>query len=760
MEKAGKRISKKTVYDILIVTFAVVSLLLSVFRFAPVFLRLLQSIRDFGVSIAYYFTELWGFQGVITPTVVEIPDNIVELLPMDLEVFLEKWDLFWELLFDWDHFLEYIPEVMTTLADVILIISTIFPLVLSAVLIFSMCYSSTNNDYSEKTKYRIKFEQFEDVVWARIKRFVKGFFSQLKSRKWVCWSLAVLWLYNLNLFTIGFEVLAYYFYFALELFEINGLFAFLIKLVCDLGIIVGFFPWWCWVIFGYYVFDYFRRKIGDKILRFGEACNRAFLLFYTCALFITGKQRAKKTSILTDMKLTIERIFREKAQEKFADRDMQFPYFNWIYLELVVKAGQRSRLNTLYKCRKFIRELKFFFHTRNNYDEKQKRQILRRLKKKWGYTYKDFIFEYDYERYGLEYNNGLVTVDIFEALEKYAQLYKIYQQQTPLDVSNYSIREDLKWEDEGNYPVYDGDFFDRDPKDVKQYSKYSHIIPYNAFRLGRLTDTEDEFKDSVEHGIGVAAEFAKERGNKDTKRGLKPTAEEANQENDLFETDVKMRGHAATIDNYTFFRWLFDDQRPGSLGANNKDLTNICYVKEVSDPKIVMPGFLFGEWIYAIATKIYKSIYYKLRFLRGDANNTLLVYLLKRIYQPIYNHYWRVFNKYSVYTANLRVTDGMDEGVLENSYKYYLATAKVYANRFATDSYNEFYSQKAARSDKGLNNIPMYKGVRPTYEELCAQNSYFVADISEAFGVESKKIEPAGQAEEKPKRTKKTDQYT
>lgn len=273
-------------------------------------------------------------------------------------------------------------------------------------------------------------------------------------------------------------------------FSVGDLYAQLVKLVCDLGVAVGFLPWWAWLYIGFKIFDKTRRKIGTGVLHFYEACNRAFLLLYNCALFITGKQRAKKTSILTDMKLTLERIFRDKAKEKFRDRDLQFPHFNWIYLELTVKAGQAGKLCTLYRCRKFIRELKYFFNNRKHYDERQRRQILRHLKKKWGYAYNDFIFEYDYERYGLTYNNGLMIVDIFEALEKYAQLYKIYGQRTPLDVNNYSIREDLRWDDEGNFPIYDGDFFDRDPKDIKQYSQYSHIIPYNAFRLGRLTDAD------------------------------------------------------------------------------------------------------------------------------------------------------------------------------------------------------------------------------------------------------------------------------
>ena len=35
----------------------------------------------------------------------------------------------------------------------------------------------------------------------------------------------------------------------------------------------------------------------------------------------------------------------------------------------------------------------------------------------------------------------------------------------------------------------------------------------------------------------------------------------------------------------------------------------------------------------------------------------------------------------------------------------------------------------------------MYKGVRPTFEELQEQNSYFIEDISESFGVQRRRTE-------------------
>ena len=42
-----------------------------------------------------------------------------------------------------------------------------------------------------------------------------------------------------------------------------------------------------------------------------------------------------------------------------------------------------------------------------------------------------------------------------------------------------------------------------------------------------------------------------------------------------------MRGHAATVDNYTFFRMFMDDQRPDSLGADNKQLCDTVMIKKM-----------------------------------------------------------------------------------------------------------------------------------------------------------------------------------
>ncbi len=53
--------------------------LIGVFVFGNSYLRLFESFRDLGTSIAYYFTQLFGIKSDITPTVTKysgiIPDN-------------------------------------------------------------------------------------------------------------------------------------------------------------------------------------------------------------------------------------------------------------------------------------------------------------------------------------------------------------------------------------------------------------------------------------------------------------------------------------------------------------------------------------------------------------------------------------------------------------------------------------------------------------------------------------------------------------
>ncbi len=156
-----------------------------------------------------------------------------------------------------------------------------------------------------------------------------------------------------------------------------------------------------------------------------------------------------------------------------------------------------------------------------------------------------------------------------------------------------------------------------------------------------------------------------------------------------------MHGHVATIDNYTYFRMLLDDQRPDSLAADDKDLCDIIMIKKTSEAKIVMPGFLIEEAAYLIATKFFDKVYYRIRNLRGD--NTLFVYLLKKkVYSLINNHYVRIFNQYSIYTSTLRGSNGMTDEKLTDKGKYYLSTKKKDYRRGLRRTQSKSFTTKSA----------------------------------------------------------------
>ena len=728
MEKeqaSGKRIGKEKIYHALSVSILLASLLLSVFYFRPVFWRVLESFKDFGLSVGYYFTELLGFEGVITPTVAQIPQGVTEVLPFEPAEFQSGLSKFFRLLIDKDNALSFLMKFAQTISRAAKVLILLLPVFVLLYFVIKNAYRRTNNDYNADTKPLRIYKKIEAATWNKVKYFVSEYINFLRDRKIYCLAAGLLWTYNLNAITILTEAFAYVFYFAVS-FDVLHIYTQVAKLAMDLTVAIDFLPWWMWVVFGWLLFDHIRKERGLKVLQSYEVKDRAFLEGHPGALFVVGKQRAKKTTTITSMALSQASVFREKAREKLRERDLQFPFFPWINLEKVIEYGiENGSLPTLARVRRFIRYLKTWFYECPGGTRKH---ALKMLKKRYGYTFGDFIFGYDYNRYGLTYDNNLYIADIFESLENYAQSYWIYAAPTPLIVANYAIRTDTQRIDNGNFPLFDDDFFSRSSKELKK--EYCHILDYNAMRLGKLKGENDPYKDGFEIGVAAEMEHAKERGNQHTRTGKKDSPD-CNQHNDLFELDVKMHGHAATIDNYTYFRMLLDDQRADSLAADDKDLCDIIMIKKTSEAKIVMPGFAIEEALYLITTRLFDKVYYNIRNLRGD--NTLFVYLLKKLYSPINNHYVRIFNQYSIYTSTLRVSNGMTDEKLTDKGKYYLSTKKDYAARFATDGIKEFYDKKALRSKYGLNDFECYADLHPSCEEMKKVKSHFYDQIFEAF---------------------------
>ena len=361
----------------------------------------------------------------------------------------------------------------------------------------------------------------------------------------------------------------------------------------------------------------------------------------------------------------------------------------------------------------------------NNTPEMSK-AIKRHLRRKYGLCYENLLFDYDYERFGLTYDDGLKITGIWEVLENYAQLYFIYILQSSYIQSNYSIRTDNILSDLGHFPLWDSEFFKRSSKLADSYSRHSHILDFDALRLGRKILEDNPRKDSFEFGVVVITEIGKERGNNLENQDKRKKDDSTNQKNDLFNSWLKMVRHSATVDNFPFVRVITDEQRPESWGADARDLCEIVSITDSGEIRLAMPFFGFAELLQTFIFGKFSDLYYRYRYVRSD--NTLFMYIIKSVAAVMDKYYTKIYNRFGYCPVKVRVESGTQDKQFEIN-KYYLMTKKIYSKRFATDCHGDFFVRKALHSPVGLNDLKEYSGERATLQELKAQNSYFIGDL-------------------------------
>lgn len=414
--------------------------------------------------------------------------------------------------------------------------------------------------------------------------------------------------------------------------------------------------------------------------------------------------------MIGDMALSMEVMLKDKAFEKLLEEDLKFPYFPWINLENALRIAMEY--HHVYN----LATVKAYIH------KKHKRWNKRRCRER--------IFGYDYERYGTTYNDKQKITDIWVVLEIYAQLYFIYVIQSSLIISNYSVRTDTLINDIGNFPLWNTDFFERDSRLIDSFSRHSHIIDFDALRLGKKVIENNPLADSFEFGVILITEVGKERKNALELREIKSSVKESNQKNDGFNDWLKMIRHSATVANYPFVKVITDEQRPESWGADARDLCEIVHIKESGEPRLAMPFFFIAELLYSFIFGRFVNAYYKYRYMRGD--NTLSMHILKTFAAKIQHYYTGVYNTFGYCTLTVQVESGTQDGEL-SAHKYYLANKKIYAKRFSTDCFSDFFTEKALRSPVGIDDLREYATEKATVGELQMQNSYFVRDMIRDF---------------------------
>ena len=701
--------------------------LLAFFRFDYSYKRFFESIIDFGLSFKYFFEYIFLDITEGMPSVAEfsrVPYVPPFFLPASWEEFKQLWALYWQMIVSAENIGEYLDFTGTLLLNLSRFLIIALPIIFIAFSFVEHAFHKQNNDDNKQSKPLIRFKKFVDKVYNPIKNWCKNSLQYLKDNCVWLYLWLVIWLFSFNFATIIIEFFAFYFYFVCS-FDFLHLYVQVAKLLIDLSIVIFFLPLPVWIIIGYAVFCAVRRKIGYARLNHNEQTNRRFINDLPIVFMIVGSMGTGKTTMLTDTARSVEVIFRNKAFELLLDNDLKFPDFPWINLERYIKqCMERHEIYNLATIRKRIDSLKALFYLSISDNPAYQKAARRRCRRKFGL--KDICFGYDFERYGLYYDDKLKVVDVWEIIDNYARLYFIYVIESSLMFANLSIRSDEILLSAGNFPRWSDDFFKTDSSTIDCYARHSHILDYDSLRLGRKVCENDKFRNSFEFGIVVTTEIGKERGNALENIEKKKSDDEANPKNDGFDNWLKMSRHLATVDNYPFIKVHTDEQRLSSWGANARDLCKIIDIRSRSDLHLLMPGFTLAEFIFSWLEPKFNNKYYTYRYNRSD--NTLLMYLLKGAFSRFYNWYKGIYNTFGCYCLNLNVQRGTLDDEAEKAC-YYISTKKAYGRVFATDCHGDFFLKKSLESEFGIVDIPEYESERATIDELKQQNSYFIREL-------------------------------
>ena len=691
---------------------------IAVFRFPYAFTRLWESVRDFGLSVAFYFDEIFGEgAGGIIPTVNELSSvSLPSMLGIteSFDEFKLKWGEYWAKFIETETITGYFQYKTQRLSDLSKVLVVTLPLFILSVLLIKQYFVSHNNRYDVDSKAVRALRRIEKSVYNPVKGYIMKFITFLNAHKiyFILWFL--IWGYSFNIIQICLEAFAYYFYFAAS-FDILHIYLQAYKLTVDLSALFGFMPPIGWMIIAYAIICRMRKNVALRRLNHYERRNRGFINERPIVFMVCGTMGTKKTTTITDMALSQEIMLRDKAFEKILENDIKFPYFPWINLENEVKRAMKyHEIFNLATCKRFAAKKKARWE-------------------KSGRTEK--IFSYDYSKYGTTYDDQLRITDIWEVIENYVQLYFIYVIQSSLIISNYAVRTDNSLSDKGNFPMWDTNLFLRDSRLIEAYSRHSHILDFDSLRLGRKLVEDNKYADTFEFGVIVLTEIGKERGNNLELIEKKKKDDSTNQKNDLFNYWLKMVRHSATVDNFPFVKVITDEQRPASWGADARDLCDIVTIVENSEQKLAMPFFFVSELLYAFLFGKFEELYYTYRYNRSD--NTLPMYLFKAFCAKFFKFYHGKYNLYGYSLSKVRVEAGTQDGKKKVK-RYYLANKKIYSKRFSTDCFSDFFTQKSLRSKFGIADLPEYETEKATLEELSSQNSYFIRDLYDGLFKRSK----------------------
>lgn len=725
------------------------------FLFPNSIARIGEAGRDLGTSFVYYIYALfWDNPGScpVRPTVMSVQEwqfavsiwEPLRLFPWTWEEFKVLCGQYFALFASKENLLEYWWEITDFLVILTQLLSALVPLIIP-IWLKARKYNEPREETEEErkesinkdSKHLVRFKKLLFAVVYPVARWIKSFVAFVKDNDKYYKTWLFIWALHFNAIAIGIAVFAFYLYFVVD-FTMTDLYTQFIKLLNDLTPMIRFLPAIVWVVIGYVILEYISRKRAYAKLEHNERKNRGLINERGVVTIIYGNMGTGKTRMLTSWALSAEKQLRDQALEILLETDMKFPNFPWVNLRNEVKRKMEAHeIVDIFSIRRWVRSLK----RRHVYISKKKLSEWYEAKVKSGKA-SSLTFDYDIQHYRTTYNDNLVVIDFFDAINDYAQAYFVYAIQTSLIFSNYSIRTDFDVEDNGHFPLYNDDFFHRNPKFMDQYSKYCHIIDFDTLRLGERMLKENPNKNALGFGVYVVSEIDKERKNelqirkqeKAAKSKRKAEAEadagvvECTQDNDLFNACIKMIRHCTVIANRVFVKVLCDLQRPEDFGASGRDVGEITFIDSKSEKVPTLP-FYSPYWLIHGLYRVHSAFdKFRMHYDNVRSDNTLLKYLLMNITAVYAQYIDRTEKLFGCQTFHLEVESGrMDGDVLLR--KFYGMDKKDFSKRYCTDAMSSIFDLPNTVS---IADFCCYADILATAAERDKQHSHFQQDLNKA----------------------------
>lgn len=296
--------------------------------FSSSYARLKESVFDLFGSVSFYFKVLFGARDSPAPRVARYSEvwGKPTFVPKDMQGFSSGARKFFALLFNGGNAREYFGRIAQGVGKFSKIILIVLPCLVVLKIVIKRLYAKENTKHNRDTLPLKIFKSAAKFTYQPVKRFVRGYIAFLKAYPIIfkCWS--ALWLAHLNCVSVILEFFAYYFYFAAS-FDMPSLYVQAVKLFADLRVPFKAFPWQFTGVIAWLIFNKWRKKIAVSRLRHFEARNCGFINELPIVSLSCGSMGMRKTTFITDMALSQEAMFRQKALEILQENDMKFPYF-------------------------------------------------------------------------------------------------------------------------------------------------------------------------------------------------------------------------------------------------------------------------------------------------------------------------------------------------------------------------------------------------------------------------------------------------